>query len=82
MASLIPPVDVSGDGKLAALNLPLGYASALSLSLGLIFVGLFFVVENSKNRPNIIISIILAIISSLLLGFGFVFTFMWAVIFV
>jgi len=81
MASLSPYVDVHGDGTLAPLGLSLGHSSALFLVVGAILLGLFFVLEGGKTRPNAAVSLIVAALSSLALGFGFVFTFMWAGIF-
>lgn len=80
--SLNPPVDVHGDGILVPLGLSLGHSSALLLLIGSFLLGLFFVVEGNKQRPNAVISLLIAAASSIALGFGFVFTFMWAGIFI
>lgn len=82
MATFKPPVDVTGDGYLTAVPVSLGHASFLLLLIGFILLGLFFVVEGSKNKGSPLLSLIIAAASSLAIGFGFVITFMWAGIFV
>lgn len=81
--SFFVPVDVRGSGTLVPLgNMPLGSASALLLLMGSALGGLFFVQEASKVRGPALLSVLLAILTSLSLGFGFVVTLMWAGIFI
>jgi hypothetical protein len=77
------PVDVSSIGTLVPLNnMSLGNASFLLLFLAFFLGGLFFVQEGSKVRGPVVVSVILAALSSLSVGFGLVVTLMWAGIFV
>jgi hypothetical protein len=83
MASFNAPVDVTGDGYLVTpIKISLGNASFLLLCIGIILLGLFFVLEGSKSKPSPLISLPIAATSALSLGFGLVVTFMWAGIFV
>lgn len=82
MASFQPPVDVRGDGYLSTVPVSLGRAAFALNVFGFILLGLFFVLEGSKRKPSPIVSLLIAIASSLAIGFGFVITFMWAGIFV
>ncbi|CAH0474591.1 unnamed protein product [Peronospora belbahrii] len=58
-----------------------GYLTTVLLLSGLVFMAIFFT-RAVAPKKNALVELVLALISSLLLGFGTLFLFLWAEIYV